>query len=295
MTRAQKWLLWGGAALVVTVNAVLLAGVAWNRSGEPTSALTLSARELTLPYRYGLNSEYGGVELSLQWRALPSGTDDAAGDRSYYGGTPGWLDEAKLRALGFDFAGEHKLEHAFNRDRPQREVFMVLELAGEAWQRAQAAAHARLERVLARDYAGNSEKEKAAARETAEKAARDALDDELHRASRLFAVDAGTDAAALRARYPDLKQYAIVRARVSATSSEVDGRPVWRGWVSGLAVGSISVPHALAGRIPLEGANAWRDGVGQDAVPALDIDLSWGRRFEPWITAIRAPSPAPGS
>lgn len=293
MTRAQKWLLWGGAALIVAVNAVLLTGVAWNRSGEPTSALTLSERELTLPYRYGLNSEYGGVELTLQWRALPSGKDDSAQYTSYYGGSPGWLDDAKLRALGFDLASELKEERV--RDRPQREVFLVLELAGEAWQRAQAGARTRLERALARDYPGTGEKEKAAARETAEQAARDALDDELHRASRLFAVDAGTDAAALRARYPDLKQYAIVRARVTATSSEVDGRPVWRGWVSGLAVGSISVPHALAGQIPLRDASSWRDGDGQDAVPALDIDLSWGRRFEPWITAIRARSPAPGT
>lgn len=76
MRRAQKILLVGGVALIVAVNAFVLAGVAWNRSGVPGSALTLTQRELSLPYAFGLDGERGGVEVALLWRA-PMRDDNA--------------------------------------------------------------------------------------------------------------------------------------------------------------------------------------------------------------------------
>jgi hypothetical protein len=282
MRRARTWLLWGGAALILAVNAVLLAGVVWNRSGEPGSSLTLGQRELTLPYAFGLDGERGGVTLMLNWRVLPAegGTDDPyAGHASSHGPGgvgAGWLDEAKLRALGFDLPRD-------GARRPRaREVYLVLELAGEAWQQAQDRARGRLQRAQAR---GSADERDAAAL----KSAQEALQFELHRASRLFAVDAGLDAAALRQRHPDLRRYAIVRARVTAHTNLMDRREVWQGVISELAVSSVSVPYALRSAMDRMDLEGWRT-----ARAAFEIDLSWGRRFEPWISALRA-QPGSGS
>lgn len=270
MTRAQKWLLRGAAALVVVVNALLLAGVAWNRSGAPDSTLTLGTRELTVPWNFGRDGERGGVTLMLNWRAL-SAHDDAQGHYSHYAGYgPHWLDEAKLRALGFDLSGDR------DGERPPRELHVVLEFAGEAWQRAQARAREHLERARAR---GSDNEQDAAAL----KSAQQALESELHRASRLFAIDAGADATALRQRYPDTRRFAIVRATVKANAIVVDGRDTWQGRIGELAVSAVSVPYALRGPLSGAGLEDWRNERA-----GFEIDVSWGRRLEPWITAVRA-------
>ena len=44
-----------GLAIIIVTNIVALAGVAYNRSGEPDAVVELTERELGLPYRYGMN------------------------------------------------------------------------------------------------------------------------------------------------------------------------------------------------------------------------------------------------
>ncbi|WP_430433089.1 DUF4824 family protein [Methyloversatilis sp.] len=176
MRRAQKILLVGGVALIVAVNAFVLAGVAWNRSGEPGSALTLTQRELSLPYAYGLDGERGGIDVALLWRApMRDDNADAAYDM-HYGRGPDWLDADKLRELGFDLKEER------DAHRQKREVYVVLELAGADWQAALAQAQRRLDRALAR---GDAEKQDV----NAQKSAQEALKYEQQKASRLFAVE----------------------------------------------------------------------------------------------------------
>lgn len=264
--RLQRRLVMGGVALIVAVNAVVLAGVAWNRSGAPTSRLTLSQRELRLPYAFGADSERGEISLTLNWRVAHD-IDPS------YGGVE-WLDEATLRSLGFD------LSRGAGALYPEREVFIALELAGPAWQREVARAQARVDEVLARD--GQREQD---ARDL--KSAQEGLAFERARASRLFAVDAGRDATALRQRYPEVQRYAIVQGRVRPWVNRLPERTVMSGTLSALAVGDISVPHALRGgfdgldRAKLESGDA-----------SFEAEVAWGRRFEPWLGAVRA-QPAP--
>ena len=56
LSPASRQLLWLGAALILAVNAVILAGVGWNRSAED-SRLRLTERELRVPYQWGLERE----------------------------------------------------------------------------------------------------------------------------------------------------------------------------------------------------------------------------------------------
>lgn len=276
MRRAQKILLVGGVALIVAVNAFVLAGVAWNRSGAPASALTLAQRELSLPYAFGLDGERGGIDVALLWRASMRDDNDAdSGFDMRYGSGPDWLDADKLRELGFD------LKDGRDAYRASREVYVVLELAGEAWQRALARAQTRLDRALAR---GSTDKQDA----DALKSAQEALTYEQDKASRLFAVDAGLDAAALRQRYPELRSHAIVAATVTPSVTVIEGKTLFSGYIGEPSVARISVPHALRGAM---------EGVDRTALDsgraAFEMDVAWGRRFEPWITAVRLRRPAP--
>lgn len=269
MRRAQKILLVGGVALIVAVNAFVLAGVAWNRSGVPGSALTLTQRELSLPYAFGLDGERGGVEVVLLWRSPMLDDNAEAAYDMHYGRGPDWLGADKLRELGFDLKGER------DAYRQKREVYVVLELAGADWQAALAQAQRRLDRALAR---GNAEKQDI----DAQKSAQEALKYEQHKASRLFAVDAGLDAAALRQRYPDTRRHLIVVATVTPSVMVIDKKTTFSGHIGELAVARISVPHALRGAM---------DGIDRSALDsgraAFEMDVAWGRRFEPWVTAVR--------
>lgn len=275
MRRAQKILLVGGVALIVAVNAFVLAGVAWNRSGVPGSVLTLTQRELSLPYAFGLDGERGGVEVVLLWRSPMRDDSAEAAYDMHYGRGPDWLGADKLRELGFDLKEER------DAYRQKREVYVVLELAGADWQAALAQAQRRLDRALAR---GNAEKQDI----DAQKSALEALKYEQHKASRLFAVDAGLDAAALRQRYPDTHRYLIVVATVTPSVTVFDKKFTFSGHIGELAVARISVPHALRGAM---------EGIDRSALDsgraAFDMDVSWGRRFEPWITAVRPRRLAP--
>ncbi|WP_439535227.1 DUF4824 family protein [Methyloversatilis sp.] len=275
MRRAQKILLVGGVALIVAVNAFVLAGVTWNRSGAPASALTLAQRELSLPYAFGLDGERGGIDVALLWRAPMRDDNAEAAYDMHYGRGPDWLDADKLRELGFD------LKDGRDAYRAKREVYVVLELAGASWQAALAQAQRRLDRALAR---GSADKQDADALTSAQ----EALKYEQDKASRLFAVDAGLDAAALRQRYPDRRTHAIVAATVTPSVTVIEGKTLFSGHIGELSVARISVPHALRGAM---------EGIDRTALDsgraAFDMDVSWGRRFEPWITAVRPRRPAP--
>ena len=87
--RHRRWGLVAGLALIAATNAVVLAGVAWNRSGGPEATLALTQREVTLlAFHIG---EDTGLALYL---AL-------GGDPWWEAGAKTWLDRDKLAGLGF--------------------------------------------------------------------------------------------------------------------------------------------------------------------------------------------------
>ena len=269
-----------GIALVALTNAVALGGVAWNRSGAPESELKLSQRELGDVYSRRYDREAGGSELMLRWRVLsqeyPFG---------YYDGHSGaleWLDEAKLAALGFDVSKQldpARESRRYGRLLP-REALIVLELDGPAAQKALERARERLAQESAK---GDAEKDKM----NRVKMAAEALKHEETSNSRLFAVDAGPDAAALRAKYPDRSRYAIVRGKIRAYPPATGAREKdrrWRGYLESLDSPRIN--------LPLEFREA--AGLAMRTIPAgpvaagtrFEVTVAFGKRFEPWVTAV---------
>jgi hypothetical protein len=264
--------------LLVAVNALVLAGVAWNRSGEAQARLQLTERELPLQYRYAGAEENTGVALRVQLH-----------EDSY---APAWLDADKLRALGFSLPGREALsgDAGTRLKRPlSRKAWVVLEFDGPAWRDALAAKAQRLADVRLDLESGTATRKQV-----------ESLEKSLARmrqgGSRLVAVDAGRDPAALRARYPDSTRYVVTGARVRAwvgrsreAEDDVDRLAV-KGYLS-LLVNRIHVPLQHRTRLQSVVGDDWRDKRAPDAdqSPRYRVRLYYGRRHEPWVEAIAAP------
>lgn len=96
--------------------------------------------------------------------------------------------------------------------------------------------------------------------------------------TRLVAVDAGTDAAELRRRYPDATRFAIVHGTVHLSHERRKGASYLRGIITNIHVRRLNVP--LPHRRVLE-------GVQPGSAARYTVSLAFGSRQEPWITDVR--------
>lgn len=264
MNRLAKAPLTAGLALIILSNAVALGGVAYNRDGIE-GELQLSQRELQPPYRWYRADENSGIALRIEWSVL-----DETADRSPYlfnypnfARTATWLNADKLLSLEFS-PTDLKVKGVDHYRHPEeKEVFLVLEFDGPAFRRA-------LE--LAREEAEHATgKDKLAREQNLERATTES--------SRLFVVDAGLDPRALRAKFPDIHHYAVVRGRVGVR--EEKNAP--RGFVSALSVDSVHVPFSL--RDVFESAVPGTPYGRPDPTFHYNVTMAYGKRFEPWIVA----------
>jgi len=261
-----------GLALIVIVNAVALAGVAYNRSGEADSVLPLTERELQLPTVWNDNKENSGLSLEMQWRVMPPAINDLekySWRTDGYGRTPAWLNRIKMVELGFEPRPSNRLvaeQGEFAHQLP-RAVLLVLEFNGDAYRAALARAE---------EYS-----QKAKDTEDGQKA----LEDEKTLHSRLFVVDAGLDHLVLRAKYPDRRRFAIMRGQV---------RPSLQAQLNGQATdptGFIDDVSAAALNVPLDKRSVFDAlrGTGESNITVkgrYKVDVAFGQRLEPWIVKV---------
>jgi hypothetical protein len=274
-----------GIALIALTNAIALGGVAYNRSGEPQSVLKLSQREVLAPHGYGLDREGGGLQLHVSWRVLGPERDDAF----YWNfqGTPEWLDESKLAALGFDVSPPPAGRSARWRDDRllPREALVVLELDGPAYQKALERARDRAAKEIAKGEATGKTGPGTPAAQAAT-----FLRNEETANTRLFAVDVGRDAQALRAKFPDRTRYAIVQGKVRPSYHFGRGKEArWTGYVEVIENARVNVP--LEFRKAVESApRSIPYAAAAPVGPAFEVTVAFGKRFEPWIIAAGAAS-----
>lgn len=278
-----------GCVLLLFSNVIVLGNVWWNREGVPESELALSQRELVLPYPGGRHVDNSGLALRLSWRVAERDSIPA----SYYSGyanndgAPRWLDSKHMATLGFRVEGMNQDDATRERYRRQlpRDVLLVLELDGPAWtqvrQRAQenAVAHA------AAAAANPGSKEFADRARSASAAA----EREEHGNSRLFAIDAGLDRAALRAKYPDRTRYMIVPGSVRPVIHGDNKKPYLSGHVHGLGAGEVNIPFAM--RSTITALLNEKPTTRPERGPRFEARLATGRRLESWITAISLTGP----
>ena len=277
MNWTRKHFLAAGIALIAITNAIALAGVARNRSGEPDSELKLTERELD-PSRPGGRRENTGLAVRIRWRIL---TEDDDSQEFYFmglwgSGRPVWLDAAKMASLGFDTTLPDTAEETGNSFHRQlsKEVLLVLEQDGPAHQEAIARTARVAERL--KTSARTDDRERAAKMVPAEKDLR----------SRLFVVDAGLDIDALRAKYPNRSMYAIVRGRIEPAGRWERAKGHHLGTIRAVQVDTINVPHEW--HAIFEGVNVdqpRRSEEGRIRAGRFSATVSFGQRLEPWLTS----------
>ncbi len=285
MTWSRTRTLIAGVTLILATNIVVLAGAAYNRMDAPESTLALTQRELWLPYSFDFGRENSGFSLRLVWRVLGGEVDDVAAPMVGYvgaGGTPAWLDQAKLASLGFDVPKSEnapEVRARYARLLP-KEVLLVLELDGRTYQTALERARLHLQKQEALLAANEGKKEF----EARVKNAKQQLEREELENSRLFVVDAGTEVDALRAKYPDRARYTIVRGEVQPHLVTNKGESRLSGYIGNLSISQINVPPAYRQVFEPILKSTGR-GQPRSASPYV-ASVAFGKRLEPWITAV---------
>jgi len=272
--------------LLLLVNALVLANVARNRSGEPDARVALTERELPMAYgfRYQENS---GVALRINAQHTSYWVRGSLHDIDFP-----WLDRKKLESLGFDLSELDNRENArdySSRELPRR-TFAVVAYEGDAWEKWKG--------LMEREVA-EVEQEVAQNKKTVKdlESARKNQERELRAGSRLFIVDAGNDPAELRKQYVDRSRFLIIPAKVhiSYYGSYDAAQKKWvgsqlHGYVE-LLITEVNVPHDLHARFDKQ------QGTGSSPVsaapyasengPRYQVVLCSGTRYEPWIADIQ--------
>lgn len=268
-----------GFMLLVITNIAVLSGVAYNRSGDPDARITLSERELKLPYRF--YRENSGLALRLVWRVLGSNEDEI----SYSNwSSPAWLDAEKLQELGFDTDLLLSTEKGFNRQKESisKEVFIVLEKSGDSYKESLARAQRALEKQeKALELNKNDKNLKSKVEDAQKRLQRERIEE-----SRLFAIDAGVDKENLRARYGDQTKFIITKAIIRPGYHYRDKNSAITGYISRLSVGSIhvSLKYLKSFDALLAQQHSSKDTTN---APRYEVDIAYGRRLEPWILSVR--------
>jgi hypothetical protein len=269
-----------GVLLIVGVNAVVLAGAAWNRSGEPDALLWLSERELALPWRSADRRDNSGLALDLRWRVATADSSEAP-THMYHGHAVDWLDADALRALGFDIPQSGVIDEKLRRRWLPRMAWLVLEIGGDAHARAVAGAQAQHDEAVARQVALPDDRE---SRDRLQQALT-RLQQERDEHSRLFVIDGGPDPDRLRARYADRDRYLILRGRVVPVAvSEASTARTLRGRIEAIDITRVHVPARFHAVFP---GHFDSDAAGH-AAARHEVALATGKRREPWITEARA-------
>ena len=268
-----------GVALILAVNLIVLAGVAWNRSGEPESTVRLSERELGLPQGQLHSKENSGVTLHLMWR-VHSVTDmqENSYGQHFFGGIAPWLDAPRLAALGFDVSqGIGTTAHAAKRQQI-RDVVLVLELGGPAYRQSldRVQKKAKDEEALKTANPGNEEFERRA-KQSREHALREESAN-----SRLFVVDAGLEAESLRAQYPDKAHYLIMRGQIRSQILTQDRKERWAGFIEAVSISQINVPVHFQNVLKQAQDGSPNTPMQYEAIVAS------GKRLEPWLVGLSA-------
>jgi hypothetical protein len=293
-----------GLALIVAVNVVAGIFIVYNRGGQPDSILALNQRELRLPVTNVGNAapaqKLGGLSLQIDWRVLSDLGSDAGLKQQYPDdaeNNPGsprlapWLDRAKLESLGYRFPDPAPIDE-IRKSRPSelaREVFVVLEFDGPAFRDSIARARHDVALIQPAFEQQPNNPQIAAHKLKFESHLAQALKS----ASRLYAIDAGLEFAAMRERYPDRQHYAIVRGKI---------RPLFRagtetrvaGVIEDLTISVVNVPLRLRRVFELPRGVAFDKN---KALPSVryNVDLALGRRLEPWILNAEPAATAPGT
>jgi hypothetical protein len=259
-------------SLILLVNAFILIGVWYNRSGDAESMVTLTEREVGMPYSWSRDQS----SVHIDWRIISSDYDSYSRYNS-----PVWFDQEKLESLGFEFAkdsGANKQLHFI-----ESEAILVLEYDGEAYQQALKVTQKRVEDIekklslLIDDEALLIDL----------KSAKENLKYEKQAASRLFVIDVGLDKKSLRIKYPDNQRYILANGIVDVISYghyDSNEKSTITGRISRLSVKSLHIDkdmHSIIDKLTPNSNNS-----SSENPPRFSLKVHYGQKLEPWIEQV---------
>ncbi len=288
----KKYGLIPAIVLIVLTNVVVLAGVVYNRSGEPDATMTLTERELHWRDSWrNVDREDSGLYLKLKINS--SGYDRYNWKHREYA----LLNQEKLAELGFDTTFPLKGSMAsryYSRQLP-RQAYVVLEFEGDAhqnWLQLQKKQIEKLKQELLEEKKPDKKKSLRNFIRQNEKS--------LISESHLFVVDAGQDASKLREQYTDRSRYIITPAvfrislhyEPSKKNPHLLSKPYLSGWVQKLSIEEIHVPSDYRSFFISDIKTHTKTYLPKgkplsDLKPRYRVTLNYGKRHEPWIADVK--------
>jgi hypothetical protein len=247
------------AVLTLLVVAGFVGASGCNRSGDPRLTITLTERELALPWTTAPAPE---DDPGLRLEILVDRRNDPLDARN-------WLTEDRMRAVGFVLnvpAGAPEAEETYRRLHP-RIAWVAFEYGGSTWVEIERRRALRLEKEPYRPVMEQS---------------------------RLVPVDAAADFDSLRGRYPS--GHLILRAVIGiGFRGPNEGGPLLYGFVRELVPTAVTVPRHL--RPVLDGLTRLGATAPPGAQPHAPVgpryeaDLAIGQLGIPYVRGIRRLGP----
>ncbi|MCJ8319517.1 MAG: DUF4824 family protein [Colwellia sp.] len=252
-----------GLTILIGTNLAALGGVAYNRMGDATAQLTLTERELSLPYNSGAQKENSGMSLSINWRT-PTGKNE-----TYYPYNSRDIRMTKDELLALGFAQTDVKDNYWVESR---ELYWAFEFDG--------ALH-KGEIIKAEDkYQTASMAFKENPNDTSSRKKNEyseSLEREKTTKSRLFFIEASADYESLANKFSGQKNILIVKGLAKPYYNNND--KTYSLLLKHLSVRNIMVPLEYVEAL----SNLKRDDRRDITPPRYAVDISWGSRLEPWI------------
>ena len=116
-----------GLLIIILTNIMLFLGVWINRTGQTTSELALTERELSLPYLNFSQPENSGLALQIKWR-VPVQESDSGGHYNYQRS----IDISKIELKNLGFKPEKLIQKS---NILKKELYWALEFDGDLYQK----------------------------------------------------------------------------------------------------------------------------------------------------------------
>jgi Domain of unknown function (DUF4824) len=289
----KKYGLISAIAVIILTNVVVLAGVAYNRSGEPDATVQLTERELHWENRWDwMDREDSGLHLILKWSRLGYDNFDRTRREDY------WFNQQKLTEVGFDtsYPLDGKDADRYYRRQLPRQGYVVLEFDGDAYQNWLKKEKGRIEENRQKLLGEQESREKSNLENNIKR-----IEQSMITQSRLFAIDVGRDGPALRKQYPDQSKY-IITSAVFAISRHYTSRKkdhpqpsqkyYFRGFIREISTPQIHVTSNFRSFFVSDiktHTNIYlpKGKPLSDLEPRFQVTLNYGKRYEPWIADVK--------
>ena len=254
-----------GVSIIIVANLFVFSNVLSNRSLGEKITLTLSERELRVPY-YGIRKEDSSLTFNINWRLKYEGESLYRYNRKLK------VSPQRIEELGFNVP--KSLGDSRRIDPVYEERYWLVEFNGKTYQQAINAAEERLKSAQIKLKDSDEKNEL--------KTLKRNLEEERNNSSRLFVVDVAEQPEKL-----DLSragsQYFIARGLVKpAVEKNYDKKINKDVFTYYLYFKELSTANIY---VPLVHAQNVREQLKQNKREKLNyqVDVNWGSRFEPWV------------